>query len=342
MKKYSFKVSIIIAVRNEEKHIQECLDSLLNQTEKNIEIIVIDGESEDNTISIVKKIQKKHSKKIKLFTNPARRAAEARNIGYNAAKGEYVGFIDGHTYAKKNWVETLLKTIEKSSSKVGGVGSIHNNAGKGKFGIATTLAFSSPIGGGGSSYKVCKKLRKVNTAYAIMYRREALWSVRNKKKEFYNPYFIKGQDAEMNLRIGKNGFDLLQQPKAITHYYKRLNLKAFWKQMLVAGFWRLKIIKKHPDTLWRSKMFFAPTALFLSIIALGILPFFETRMLAAGLFGLYALVLLLTGLKNVTKMKSFYYLNTSILLFCIHLGYSIGLLKGILCKKNKTVDRVKQ
>lgn len=333
-------ISIIVAIRNEEKYITQCIDSLLNQTEEDLEVIVIDGMSDDNTLKIIKNYQKKNPKKVRFFKNTAKRVAEGRNIGYNNAKGKYIGFIDGHSFAKKNWVETLIKTIEKSSEKVCGVGSIHLNAGKDKFSEATTIVMNSLIGGGGTSYRKTNKIKQVQTAYAVIYKKVALNSIKNKKNEYYNPYFIKGQDAEMNIRLNKKGWILLRNPKAITYYYKRPNLKGFWKQMVNAGFWRVKITKKHPDTIWKNKFLFAPLIFFLGIIVLAIIK--QTRIISLGLISIYLLTIILFTLIYFIKKRDKYYFINAIMYLIIHIGYSYGILKGFFNKSIRIEDRVKQ
>lgn len=335
-------VSIIIAVYNEEKYISECIESILKQSYKNIEIIVIDGKSTDKTKTIVQKYTKKYPNKIILLENKEQKVAQGRNLGFSKAKGDYKSFIDGHSYADKLWVETLVKTIESQSKSVGAVGSVHFNAGKERFSIATTNAMSSIIGGGSSSYKPGKKVRKVLTTYACLYRTEVLEEIKNDKGEYYDPYFIKGQDAEMNLRINEKEYNILQQPEAITYYYKRPTIKGFWKQMLNAGFWRLKIIKKHPNSLKKSIGFFTPLAFYLGIIALFIIGKYIkfTRSIASIALGVYILAIIIVSIQNCIKEKKIYYLITGLLVFMIHIGYSLGLIKSLFMKTHNIKDRV--
>jgi len=335
-KNNSILVSVIIAIRNEEKHIAQCIETILNQTHKNLEIIVIDGNSTDSTIKIIKR----YSKKIKILQNKEQKVAQGRNIGFNVAKGKYICFIDGHSYADTKWVETLLNTLIRSSKKVGAVGSVHYNAGKEIFGIATTTAMNSLIGGGSSSYRPGKKLKEVKTSYACMYRKEVLESIKNNKKEYYDPYFVKGQDAEMNLRIIKKGYKILQQPKAITYYYKRSTIKGLWNQMVNAGFWRVKIVKKHPETVQENKTLFAPTVFFLAIIIS--LIFKISRIYGIIVLGIYLVVLGLFTIKNMIMKNRVYNVITFLIYLIIHVGYSYGVIKGIISKTITIKDRIKQ
>lgn len=107
------KVSIIIPVYNVEKYLKRCLDSLIKQTLKDIEIICIDDCSKDNSLEILKKYAQKDTRIniIKSETNQG--AAVARNKGLTIAKGEYLGFVDPDDAVDLNFYEELYKTAKK-------------------------------------------------------------------------------------------------------------------------------------------------------------------------------------------------------------------------------------
>ena len=87
-------ISIIIPVYNVEKYIKRCVDSLLNQTYKNLEMIIVDDGSIDNSENIIKKYTKENSfiKYIKLKEN--RGISNARNVALKNATGRFVAFLD--------------------------------------------------------------------------------------------------------------------------------------------------------------------------------------------------------------------------------------------------------
>lgn len=88
------KVSIIITVKNSDKTIMECLDSMLKQTLEEIEMVFVDGNSTDNTIDILQMMQKKDDR-IKIFTQERPGIGAAKNYGIEHATGEYITFLDG-------------------------------------------------------------------------------------------------------------------------------------------------------------------------------------------------------------------------------------------------------
>ena len=87
------KVSIIIPIYNTEKYLVECLDSVVNQTLKDIEIICIDDGSTDNSLAILKEYASKDDRII-VINKPNEGIGLTRNRGLCTATGEYVGFLD--------------------------------------------------------------------------------------------------------------------------------------------------------------------------------------------------------------------------------------------------------
>ncbi|MFY9242533.1 MAG: glycosyltransferase family 2 protein [Polaribacter sp.] len=99
-------VSIITVVFNGEKHLQQTIDSVHNQTYKNIEYLIIDGNSTDNTIKIIKKNESKISKWI---SEPDNGLYHAMNKGINLAKGDLIGTINSDDWYELNAVELSVK-----------------------------------------------------------------------------------------------------------------------------------------------------------------------------------------------------------------------------------------
>ena len=107
------KVSIIIPVYNSAKYITQCIESVINQTYKNIEIIIIDDNSTDESIEIIKKIKDKRIKLISIKQNKG--VANARNTGIKKATGDYICFLDSDDYWYKNKIEKQIDFIEKNN-----------------------------------------------------------------------------------------------------------------------------------------------------------------------------------------------------------------------------------
>lgn len=105
-------VSVIIPVYNVEEYLKECLESVVNQTYKNIEIITINDGSTDNSLNILKSYASKY-KNIKIISQKNSGQSVARNVGINKANGKYIFFLDSDDYIMLNTLEELIKIMEK-------------------------------------------------------------------------------------------------------------------------------------------------------------------------------------------------------------------------------------
>ena len=102
------KVSIIVPVYNVESYLDKCLNSLVNQTLKDIEIIVINDGSTDNSQKIIDKYSKKY-KNIINITKENGGVSEARNLGLEKASGEYIGFLDSDDWIEPDMYELMYQ-----------------------------------------------------------------------------------------------------------------------------------------------------------------------------------------------------------------------------------------
>ena len=106
------KISVIIPIYNSSRYIKECIQSVLNQTYKNIELIIVDDMSTDNSIDIVEQFDDDRIRLIRLSQNVG--AALARNKGIEGAVGEYICFIDSDDYWVIDKLEKQIRFIEKN------------------------------------------------------------------------------------------------------------------------------------------------------------------------------------------------------------------------------------
>ena len=107
------KVSVIIPVYNVEQYLRQCLDSVVNQTFEDIEIIVVNDCSPDNSLKIIEEYKQKDERFVIVDLKKNVGLGFARNEGMKVAKGKYITFIDSDDYVSKDFVEILYKTIEK-------------------------------------------------------------------------------------------------------------------------------------------------------------------------------------------------------------------------------------
>ena len=110
------KVSIVIPVYNVEKYIRQCLESVINQTLKEIEIIVVNDGTKDNSMKIVEEYLS--DERIKIINKENGGLSSARNTGILVAQGKYICFIDSDDFIKSSMMEELYNIIEKTNSNV--------------------------------------------------------------------------------------------------------------------------------------------------------------------------------------------------------------------------------
>ncbi len=111
-------VSIIIPVYNVEKYLRQCLDSVVNQTFEDIEIICINDCSADNSLQIIKEYRQKDKRIVLIDLKRNMGQGEARNEAIKIAKGKYITFIDSDDWVGKDYVKVLYDEIEKSGFDV--------------------------------------------------------------------------------------------------------------------------------------------------------------------------------------------------------------------------------
>lgn len=114
---YTPKVSVIIPVYNVEEYLRECLDSVVNQTLKEIEIICVDDGSTDKSLEILKEYAKKDNR-ITVITQKNLHAGVARNAGLAVARGEYVHFLDSDDFFELNMFEEMYNKAKKDKSDI--------------------------------------------------------------------------------------------------------------------------------------------------------------------------------------------------------------------------------
>lgn len=110
-------ISIVVPIYNAEKYLSECIKSILCQTYKNIQLILINDGSTDNSLDICN-YYKAIDNRILVIDKPNEGISATRNLGIKLAEGEYIGFVDSDDYIEENMYEVLLNQIENDKSQV--------------------------------------------------------------------------------------------------------------------------------------------------------------------------------------------------------------------------------
>ena len=113
------KISIIVPIYNSQDTIERCIKSLLEQTYQNIEIILVNDGSTDDSLSICERFKNAYEQII-VISQPNGGVSSARNAGLKAASGEYIMFCDSDDWANNNWCEQLYKGLQIDSLVMSG------------------------------------------------------------------------------------------------------------------------------------------------------------------------------------------------------------------------------
>lgn len=105
-------ISVVVPAYNSEDTISRCVNSILNQTYKDIQLIIVDDGSKDGTKKTIEEL-KKHDSRIELISIPNSGVSRARNIGIEKARGEYITFVDSDDYIDETMYESLVNLILK-------------------------------------------------------------------------------------------------------------------------------------------------------------------------------------------------------------------------------------
>lgn len=110
-------ISIIVPIYKVDKYLEKCIETIINQTYKNLEIILVDDGSPDNCPQICDEYAKK-DKRIVVIHQKNGGLSSARNAGLDIAKGEFIGFVDSDDYIENDMYETLFTAIKENNAQI--------------------------------------------------------------------------------------------------------------------------------------------------------------------------------------------------------------------------------
>jgi GT2 family glycosyltransferase len=322
-------ISIVVGVKNEEKYIRECIESLLNIDYPTdcYEIFIVDGMSNDDTQNIIKQYP------LKLILNEKKNVAAARNLGVKIAKGNLIAFTDGDCKVDRIWLKTLVKEILNAPDNVACVGGPNLIFDTDSI-FARVVGYSQEtlMGSGGSaqSYLHTKKqyVQSIPNCNAL-YKKSAIEDV-----GYFDEYFVVGQDGELNYRMQMAGFRFLYVPEAKVWHHRRATLKSFSIWMFKYGEWIKELFRKHRKFVrWYAPI--PPIAIIFSIVAVVTsLKYILTIYFLTFFIIIYFSICFISALQVLNKMKSVYGLVTLIVLPIQHISYGLGIFYSIIKKKS--------
>lgn len=218
-------VSIIVPVYNVEKYIKKCIESLLEQTYKNIEIILIDDGSTDKSGKICDEYTKEY-KNVSCYHKKNGGLSDARNYGIEKAKGKYITFFDSDDFASKEFIEALYDGVKKYDSDIvmSGLNSFsnYNNVKEFDYGVNNIIELSKE-----ECYKKMLMQDQIDVnATAKLYKTEIFDNIRFPVGYYYEDIQIVDKVVESAKKISMityKGYNYLQRNNSIM--YGKMSLK---------------------------------------------------------------------------------------------------------------------
>ncbi len=219
-------LSVVITVKNEERHLGRLLESLAAQ-EPPYEIVLVDALSHDRTAEIADSFARSHPGLLRVYRRFGSRGI-GRNLGVLEARGDFVAFIDGDCIADSAWLKNLRRALGTTDVAAGQTTTIGNPA----YGNLERVELYQQ--GSDVTYPSC------NLAY-----RRALFT----ELGGFDPRFITAEDIDLNLRAVRRGVRIAYVPEAIVYHQVRENLLRFGIQAFWNGYGRKQLTEKQ-GSLW--------------------------------------------------------------------------------------------
>ena len=299
-------VSIIIPCYNEEKTIHMLLESLLRQSYPlaSLEVVIADGMSTDQTRQKISIFQQSHPELIlRVVDNPHRSIPAALNCALQAAEGQYIIRLDAHSMPQDDYIEKCIQALEEGcGDNVGGVWDIRPGSDS-WVAHSIAVAASHPLAVGDAKYRYTTKASEVETVPFGAFRRDLVMRLGG-----FDETLLTNEDYEFNTRIRKNGGRIWLDPAIRSVYFARSSLNALVRQYWRYGYWKLRMLRRYPETIrWRQGL---PPMFVLSLITLGLTaPFWVfIRYLLLLEIAVYFLIIIFVGLQLALQKRSISFL----------------------------------
>lgn len=232
-------VSVVVVARNEARYIADCLESILREFVfygLKGEIIVVDGESSDETASIARKVLSGGEVRWVLLNNPGRTLASGWNVGIKYSTCEYVVRPDAHAALSSGYIVHGLRVLQEKPDVVAVGGSLETRTltdDKRYF----AYALSSKVGVGNSPFRTSRLSQYADTAVYAVYRRQAVVDAGG-----LNERLVRHQDNDLHEKLRKAGWHFYQSGDMHATYFCRDSHVEIVRQMFAIG--------KHLPDLW--------------------------------------------------------------------------------------------
>jgi glycosyltransferase involved in cell wall biosynthesis len=317
-------VSVILPVRNEAAFIERSLGAVLAQDypAELTEVIVADGMSDDGTLEAAGRLLARRAN-ARVIANPERIVATGLNRATREARGEIIIRVDGHAEVAPDYVRRCVEHLRQGADGVGGA---VETIGEGPMAQAIAAAMSSKFGVGDSAFRTERGQTKlVDTVPFPAYTRALV-----DRAGPYDPELVRNQDDEYNYRLRKMGARLLLAADVRSRYYSRSSLRSLWRQYRQYGYWKVRVLQKHPLQM-RARQF-VPPAFVAALIATAVAAAFSPmgRVALGALAAVYAVANMSATLVVLRRERLIQPSVLPVVFATLHVAYGVGFLHGLI------------
>jgi glycosyltransferase involved in cell wall biosynthesis len=310
-------VTVVVPARNEEGSIQACIHSLVAQDWPWLEILVVDGCSEDSTLDIVSRVSKTDPR-VRVLRNEHRVIPEALNLALAEASGRWLIRVDAHATVPPDYVRLAVEHLQ--TGRYGGVGGRKDGVGRTPAGKAIAAVMSSRFGVGGSTYHHGTSVRDVEHVPFGAYPVELLRAMGG-----WNPQLLVNQDFELDYRLRANGHRLLFDPRLRIDWESREDISALFGQYRRYGRGKVAVAVLHPGSLRPRHL--APPLLVAALVASFPIALRWPKA-ALAMSGPYALGLAIASVRTAGGLDSEARRYVPGAFLAMHVGWGIGFWAG--------------
>ena len=234
-------ISVVIPARNEAAHIGATLDSVRAQTHTNLQIIVVDNASTDDTARIVRS-HSDQDDRVELLTNPDISIPTSLNVALAVSEGRWFVRVDAHSTIPPDYVDKAVTRLEEG--RWAGVGGRKDAVGTTPEGKAIAVALASKFGVGNSVYHYGTSMQTVDHIPFGSYRTDLLKEIGG-----WNDELVANEDYELDYRLRLAGHELLFDPAISISWECRQSLSELWRQYRRYGRGKADVAEIHPESL---------------------------------------------------------------------------------------------
>jgi len=328
------RVSVVVPIRNEARFIERGLRAILEQDYPPgcMEVIVADGMSTDGTREVIQLLERTYQN-LRMIDNPGRIVSTGLNAAFAVATGEVFVRVDGHCQIPEDYIRRCVELLIKSGAD--GVGGTVRTIGVSPISRAIAATMSSPFGVGDSAFRLRRSCRE----YADTIPFPVYWKRAMERAGPFDEELVRDQDDEYNYRLRRLGGKLLLAGEIESTYYSRVTLRSFWKQYFQYGYWKVRVLQKHPFQM-RLRQFVPPLFVLSLIVSLLLSPVSGYGMRGFLVLGLLYVVANLVASATVSsRAGSCPLLLLPVCFAVLHTAYGAGFLAGLLRFASRWGDR---